>query len=235
MNAHQTLGEEVREQEKIIPSCGCGIKSERGVVLLVVIVLSAVALMIMTALLYMITTGTQTSGLQKRYKTAMEAGEGGGDVFYQLIATRGDASRVASLVSSLSTISFTPSVLTGCSGTTRNGTSVSGLAAKLTTPSTSWVGCNRSLAINTADASTYDMRILLGTTTQYSVYAKIVAATEGNTGGGDDLSNCGSVNCGGGDVEVAPAPTLYAIELVSQNSITTRLDERAKLSVLYQY
>jgi hypothetical protein len=73
---------------------GCGIGSEKGVVLIVVLVLSAVSLAIMTALLYMITTGTQTSGLQKRYKTALEAGIGGGNVFCQLISARGDTTLI---------------------------------------------------------------------------------------------------------------------------------------------
>src|SRR5574341_2459701 len=70
--------------------------SERGIVLIVVIVLSAVALALMTALIYMITTGTQISGLQKNYKTALEAGVGGGDIFYQLIATRAETAGQAS-------------------------------------------------------------------------------------------------------------------------------------------
>ena len=47
------------------------LRSEKGFVLIVVIVLSAVALTIVTALLYMIMSGSQISGLQKRYKTAL--------------------------------------------------------------------------------------------------------------------------------------------------------------------
>jgi hypothetical protein len=51
--------------------CGSFLRSEKGIVLVVVLVLSAVALALMTAMIYMITIGTQISGLQKRYKTAL--------------------------------------------------------------------------------------------------------------------------------------------------------------------
>src|SRR3990170_8844714 len=66
------------------------LKSEKGIALVVVLVLSAVALTIMTALIYMITSSTRISGIQKSYKTAVEAGQGGADVFYQIVALRGE-------------------------------------------------------------------------------------------------------------------------------------------------
>ena len=47
--------------------------SDRGAALLLVIVLSTIALVIMTTVLYMITVSTQLSGAEKRYRTAHEA------------------------------------------------------------------------------------------------------------------------------------------------------------------
>jgi hypothetical protein len=58
-------------------------------------------LALMTTLIYMITTGTRISGLQKRYKTALEAGLGGADIFYQVIALRGQIADISSFTATL--------------------------------------------------------------------------------------------------------------------------------------
>ena len=223
-----------RRQEKTAPAPIPHRRSERGIVLVMVIVLSAVALLIMTALIYMITMGTQISGLQKRYKTALEAGIGGGDIFYQVIATRAQSSDISSLTANLNSFNLNAALTTpgACSGL-YSGATHTGLAAKLMTPSASWAGCNSSLAINPADPSSYDMRMQLGTTMRYNVYAKIVATTDGNSGGDLGLVGKGVVSANTGEVAVTPIPYLYAIEVVAEN--TARQDERAKLSVLYQY
>jgi hypothetical protein len=213
------------------------LSSEKGFVLVIVLVLSAVALGLMTALIYMIASGTRVSGLQKRYKTALDAGDGGGSAFYQLIATRAEATSLASLASSFNAagLSYSATTPVGCQGTALSGTVYHGLEAKLLTPSSSWdlTTCDTSLNINPGDPNTYDMKIQLGTDTKYNVYAKIVATTDGNTGGVTGLQTKGVVSANTGEVSVSPMPYLYAIEVVSENN--TKIDERAKLSILYQY
>jgi hypothetical protein len=79
------------------------------------------------------------------------------------------------------------------------------------------------------------MRIQLGTTTRYNVYAKIVATTPGNTGADTALQKSGVTGggAGSGEVPMVAEPYLYAIEAVAVNS--SRADERAKLSILYEY
>lgn len=207
--------------------------TERGMVLVVVMVLSAVALIIMTTMIYMITMGTQISGLQKRYKTALEAGEGGGELFYQLIALRAEDTGTASFINTLNSNNLNSVVTTQtCTGIS-TGATYTGLAAKLLTPSSTWTNCDSSMTINTADPNTYDMRMVLGTTTKYTVYAKIVATTDGNSGGDEGLLSKGVVAANTGEVAVTPIPYLYAIEMLSENS--EKPDERAKLSIVYQY
>jgi hypothetical protein len=182
----------------------------------------------------MITTGTQASGLQKRYKTALEAGVGGGDVFYQLIALRGQEANTNAFTANLNSFSLNSAVTTAadCTGVL-SGATYTGWAAKLITPSTSWVNCDSSIHIDPNTASSYDMKIELGTAKKYSVYAKIVATTQGNTGGDGSILNKGVVSSNTGEVAVMPISYIYAIEAVSQNS--ARSDERAKLSIVYQY
>ena len=66
------------------------IDSESGIALVLVLVISVIALAIMSALIYMLTSGTQISGMQKRYRTAQEAGLGGADITYLMLASRGN-------------------------------------------------------------------------------------------------------------------------------------------------
>lgn len=210
--------------------------SERGVALLVVIVLTAVALALMTTLIYLITTGTRISGLQKRYKTALEAGKGGADLFYQVIALRGESSGQTSFLNAINAYNLNSSVTNSnaCSGTS-GGSTYYGIQAKMMTSSTTWSsGCYPdSLTINPSDPNSYDMKSDLGTNPKYTVYAKIVAASDGNSGGDLGLRNKGVVSANTGEVTVMSIPYLYAVEVVSENAANP--DERAKLSILYQY
>ncbi len=208
--------------------------SEKGVVLVVVLVLSAVALIIMTTLIYMIMTGTQASGMQKRYKTAMEAAQGGSDVFYQVIALRGEDSGLQQFRTNINSfgLNFDYPVNSGCTGTA-SGTTYPGLKAKLLAPSSSWTNCSDTITINPTDPTTYDITAELGTTTKYKIYAKIVGATQGNSGGDEGLLNKGVVSANTGEVAVLGIPYLYTIEVSSENS--AKPEERAKLSILYEY
>jgi hypothetical protein len=209
-------------------------RNEKGIALVMILVLAAIALAIMTGLIFLITSGTQVSGVQKRYKTAIEAGLGGADITYQFIARRGEATGQNALLSALSTLN--PVIYSAsCTGTNIAGQSFTGLAAKLNTPSTSWSGsCNGLVAsINPSLTSTYDMKFDLGTSPTYRVYAKIVDTVEGNSGGDEGLLKGGVVLSNTGEVNVLSIPYLYTIELDAENPSNPY--ERAKFSIIYQY
>jgi hypothetical protein len=224
-----------------------GIKSEKGIALVVVLVLSGVALALMTALIYMITSGTQIAGFQKRYKTSLEAGRGGTDLVYSLIGLRGDNVDTNTFNANLNTAGLNPtiSLLTStCTGTSSGGTGYEKLQAKLLTPTASWTpGCDSSLSIDPNNQATYDMKLELGgTTNKYNYYAKIISTVEGNTGPdgaaggggfGATLHNKGVVTGGGGEIPVSPKPYLYAMEVLATSVSNTH--ERSKLSILYAY
>lgn len=212
-----------------------GSKSEKGIVLVMVLVLSAVVLAIMTALIYMITSGTQISGFQKRYKASLEAAKGGSDLVYQLVGMRGVAADDLVFTNALSAAGLTfsmPILTSGCTGTS-GGTSYTALQAKLMSPTNSWVGCNSSLTIDPNDPATYDVKFQMGVGTRYDFYAKIVQTTDGNSGGDLGLFNKGVVSGSTGEITVMPKPYLYAVEVLTANSANTL--ERSKLSILYQY
>lgn len=218
--------------------------SEKGIALVVVLVLAAISLTLMTTLIYMISVGTQSSGLLKRYKTALEAGYASADIVAMVIAVQEKSNdnttfstNFDALKSNLNAFNMNPSVssvMSGCTGSTKEGAVYSGIAAKIMTPQTSWSGCNDSLDLNPADDTTYDMKFDVGTDPRYTVYAKIVNTIQGNTGGGD-LGLLGKpVVSSGGELPVMPLSSNYTIE-VDAESTAANSSERVKLQILYQY
>jgi hypothetical protein len=192
------------------------LRSNKGIALAMVLILAAIALAVMAGLLYMLTAGTQISGMQKRYRTAAEAGIGGIDITYQVIQARGNP------------------VIPGI-GFLINPAIGTCLDTKLNTPTSLWGGCNSSLAIDPAgNNQSYDMTFTLpGSGTDYTVYSKIVDTVEGNSGGDIGLTKGGLVNTNSGEISVVSIPYLYTIELDVENAENRA--ERAKFSVLYQY
>lgn len=196
-------------------------QDEKGIALVMVLILSAISLAIMAALVFMLTASTQMSGVQKRYKTALEAGKGGADVAFQLIATRGTLD-----VSTFSSLNLTiPAVNVG-------GTNC--MIAKLNKPTTAWPAeCNSSSTIDPANSATYDMYFDLGTIPTFRVYGKIVDTVEGNSGADIGLQKAGVVSSNSGEVTAMSMPYLYTIEVDTMNRDNP--SERARYSILYQY
>jgi hypothetical protein len=219
------------------------LRNERGIALAMILVLAAVSLAIMAALIYMITTGTQVSGMQKRYRTALDAGVGSADLAYQFVATRGDSTLVSSLLTQLSIINPAVTTSGSCTGTSSLGTSFTGLAAKLNAPTfkpdgtSNWSSAcvGDSVMIIPGTSTSYDMRYDLGSSPYpvYRIYTKIVDTIEGNSGGDEGLLGKGVVSSGTGEMSVMSRPYLYTLEVDAENLSSP--SERAKLSVLYQY
>ncbi len=231
------------------------LKNEEGIALVMVLILSAIALSIMAALLFMLTASTQVSGVQKRYKTAIDAGKGGAEVFFQVIARRGNATDTTNFLTQMpfpftntngspSSSYVSGSVFSagasgvgnwssGCTATGLSG--MTGLAVKLNAQTSDWgSGCNSSTPIDPSDPTTYDMFVDLpsGVGT-YRVYAKIVNTLVGNSSGETGLIKSGVVNANAGEVPAMNIPYVYTIELDAENPQNPM--ERAKYSILYLY
>jgi hypothetical protein len=171
-------------------------------------------------LIYLITSTTQISGMQKRYRTALEAGLGGADVTYQLITMRGNPN--------IPNIGFSQTISNDC------------LIDKLNKNTLSWTNCGSgntatSLSIDPSNTSSYDFSFDLGASPYptYRGYSKIVDTIEGNSGGDEGLIGKGVVVSGSGEIVVMSIPYLYSIEVLTQGQ--TNPSERAKLSILYEY
>ena len=222
--------------------------NEKGIALVMILVLSAIALAIMAGLIYMITTGTQISGMQKRYKTALEAGIGGADVTYQFINLKDNMADTTSLYNNLKSpplsLNFNtpntcvthPTAILPDGRTCISIGSYIGVATKLNLPTSCWSGCDSSMTIDPNVSTTYDLKLDLGASPYptYRVYTKIVDTVWGNTlGGEEELLKYGVVTSGSGEIAVMSIPYLYAIEVDAENPSNPA--ERAKLSILYQY
>lgn len=192
------------------------ISSQRGVALVMVLILSAISLAIMAGLIYMTTAGTQISGAQKKYKTALEASLGGADFIFQVIENRGD-----------------PLIAGWSYAITASDTC---LTDKLNNSTADWdLSCNSDMAIDPNTATSYDFTADFGVAPQpvYRAFAKIVDTVEGNSGGDIGLTKGGVVASNSGEVTVMSIPYLYTVEVDALNA--NNQAERAKLSILYEY
>jgi hypothetical protein len=196
-------------------------KDESGVALVMVLILSAIALAIMAALVFMLTASTQMSGIQKRYKNALEAGKGGAELAFQVIASRAPLS-ISGLIDS--TANFPA----------RNVGGTDCLTAKLNTATGTWPAeCSNVSAIDPTDSRTYDMYFDLGTAPTFRVYGKIVDTVEGNSGADIGLQKSGVVSSNSGEVTAMSMPYLYTIEVDTMDRDNP--SEKARYSILYQY
>lgn len=244
----------MRKKQSDISSQRSAISNERGIALVMILILSGIALAIMAGLIYMLTSGTQISGMQKRYKTALEASKGGNDVSNETINLKASQSDVIALITNLGGAITTPDScivasttdllpdgttcaahVTDCTDPLKLGwTTYPGLCVKLNLPTYCWSGCDSTLTINpptSGDNTTYDFRFNLS---DYRAHAKIVDTVWGNSSPStEDLGGGKGVVDSGTEISTVHVPFLYTIELDAENP--TNSAERAKLSVLYQY
>lgn len=198
--------------------------NEKGVALMVVMLLSVILLGIMASLVYMLVASTQVSGIQKRYKTALDAGKGGTDVAFEVIATRGDP-ELPGLGTTFKLTRDVAACVTYPAGC---------LTAKLNSPTKDWpANCYTGAPIDVTQCASYDMLFELGTTAKYQVYAKIVDTAEGNSAADLGLQKAGVVSSNTGEVQAMSKPYLYTLEVQAQNKDNPT--ERAQYSILYQY
>jgi hypothetical protein len=199
--------------------------TETGIALAMVLIVSAISLAIMAALVYMLTAGTQISGIQKRYKSALEAGKAGRDVTFAAIDYRINLLEELSGVPALSI----PALNNGCMSTKLNESTFND-DGTLNWPS----ACSKLVTIDPDTPATYDLTFELGVNPVYKIYAKITDTVAGNSQGGLNLTTGGVVDPSShSDIPVVSRPYLYTIEVEAHN--TANAAENAKFSVLYEY
>lgn len=201
------------------------VRNERGVVMMMVLLIATITLAVTTTMLYMLLQSTRFSGFQKRLATSAEAAMAGTDVIREII-TRGSPEtgmNVPLKTALAGSINFSTLITNSC------------FLDKLDKHTYNWgTACDKDLDMVTlgADAD-YDFMFTLG---DYNVYTKIVYTIRGNTAAGgstDRFSNLCVVHCGTGSGFAGLAiPATYAIEVDAQHHV--RPNDSTKLSILYQ-
>lgn len=224
------------------------LKNEKGIALVLVLVLSLVSLAMVATLIYIVTQGTRASGAFKRYDSAREAGHGGAEISEAYIANMGTLAITSIIGFPNGCNCADPLVFTDNIDLNLAPAAESCRCNKLCNPTSDWgslcdedtltAGVQVSLDPNDplvrADSSdAAELRFnLAGVGTTYQVSGKIVDTVMGNTDtSGTRLGGEGVVTSTGGRIPAPLSPYLYRIEITSENQDNTR----SKLSVLYAF
>ena len=198
------------------------LKNDTGAALVTAMLLTLIALAIVMAILYVISWQTRLSGAHKRYKTSIEASQGGVDLFArQIIPGVFQNVTGASLAAQFPGFNLT---LNSC------------LGYKLQNATATWGAVCGTDAKPFDPLTKTDMTITLqGTESPYNVYAKVVDTVPGNSDtSGFELLDSGSAVAGmSSGVSPKHLPALYRIEVQGQKQVNPQ--EKAELSVLYAY
>jgi hypothetical protein len=235
----------IHHSKIVIRNMNTTLRNEKGIALVMVLVLALIALTIISTLIFFVTQGTKVSGLYKRYSTALDAGYGGADMATSLVYNRGQLD-----VTGLGVSFPTQCVCAFDADPTDEVFALPSpdtcLCRKLCMPpyksdgtynwGVSGTGACPSDGASMEAVASPDMQFdLSGTGTDYQVSAKIVDTTIGVTDLGGEQLSCGTGTgypCEG--FHGTPTPYLYRIE-VDTRSNAPNLHEKSRLSVLYAF
>jgi len=216
------------------------LRNERGMALMMALILTLVSLAVVLAVLYLITQGMKLSASSRRYKSALEASYGGVEAFTkEIIPWYIDAAAQNTLASRLQLQANLGNLTPAFPGGALTFSSYSCMTKKLTLPSSAWgTTCGANPTVIDPTKSPDVVFKLQGPPLQpnFNVYAKIVASQPGNSdmsGLSDTLSSGSGVAYGAAGVSPMHIPATYRIEALAQRE--TNPQEKAKLSVLYAY
>jgi hypothetical protein len=221
------------------------LKSEKGIALVMVLILALISLAIVSAMLFIVTQGTVISGAQKFYRSAEEASVGAAELSTEYMSNRGTFTLLG------------VSLPNGCNCgdptvATDNTELIAGVATRTcrcdkmcNSTSDWWVGtetysCDENtgvagLQVDVDPKTNPDFSYPVG---NYRVYTKIVDTVRGNSDVGGIVA---SGELGGSSVSSSTAgvvtppltPYLYRMELLAEAAANPR--ERSKISVLFAY
>ncbi|MGE5299641.1 MAG: hypothetical protein ACM3MB_01605 [Acidobacteriota bacterium] len=213
------------------------LRNEKGIALVLVLMLSLMGLAMVAALLLMVTQSTGVSGYHRVFRSAEDAGLGGASITAEFIRTNIPAAVMGYTLSDLSDHVGNLAALNANNPC---------IVQKLTLPTANWSSCTSDPAYdNSVDPTRFtDFRFTLNDTFgwvglrdyNYTVFTKIVNTIPGNTDTGGlapgALRGPGVIDSQG-RISPAATPTLYRVEVQAQ--ATNNPTESSKYSVLYAY
>ncbi len=199
------------------------LSDQRGFALITSLMLTMISLVIVMALMYVITKGTEFSGFNKRYRSVVQATDGGTEtITKEMIKRVFEGYSTSSALKGFYAASMPSLEVSDCFG------------PKVNRSSGAWPsGCDSVIAPNQNPDLTF---LLQSATSQpFKIYAKVVDTHIGNTEQAE-LSNLRQpknptdTSEGGGGVTI---PYTYRLEI--QGERANNPQERSQLSVLYAY
>ncbi len=200
------------------------IKNQKGIALIVALILSLVSLVLIGMALYISTQGTKLSGRLKSYATALSAANGAYEIATTILPSIKQQSSF-----DLSNIDSLKSNNEKClniklNNLTQNWTSTSG-----------W-SYNHCPSLNNATSSNiddirnyYDLKYKLG---DYYIYIKVTSSSLGNTQLPSQSLSSGGVSSSGLGSKPSPTmPHLYRIEILSEKNGS----DEVHVTALYAY
>lgn len=215
-----------------------------GIALVTALILTLISLTIVMAVMYMITQNITHTGINKRYRTAIEASYGGTDIIMkEMVPFILQHFNTASLETDIETqfSGISPSVDPTTVPDPNTGATISCLQNKLSFSTAQWnAACNQDMAAKTTPDIKFELPATGGQ--PFAVYAKIVDTVIGNT----DMSGLSLEGSGVGQQNsvVTPQhiPNMYRLEIQAEKGsnefiaqATGTVVEKGALSVLYAY
>jgi len=208
------------------------VKKNKGVALISALIVVSIAAGIFTAVMYFALTGSEISGIQRKYQSSKEASLGAIDIMTKDILPRViTGTTLSGVVSGLAILpDIVPSV-------TANSAKDICFQAKLTSLTGSWPGgtCDSNPDPTVNSDIVFNLKGIAGSTRPFVVSMKIIDTVPGNSDKSGTVLEMatGTVDNASGMISVQHFPYLYTLmtDARPQNSTT----ERANIEVLYAY
>jgi hypothetical protein len=208
--------------------------NKAGVALVLVLMIVVISAGLLSAIMYYALSGSEISGLQRKYETSKEASLGAIDIVTKDLIP--NVLRDQGLGLSGVTAAFTQGAGIVNSIAPGAGTTNACFLSKLTSPTASWTVCTNPT--NPDPTVNPDIRFQLlsasGSTRPFVVEMKIIDTSIGNSNlSGINLEGEGVVESGLGMITARHFPFLYTI--TSEGKPLNSTTERANFEILYAY
>ncbi|ABK98618.1 hypothetical protein [Pelobacter propionicus] len=201
------------------------VAGQDGFALVTSLLMTFISLVMVMAIMYMISRNIEMMGGMKRYKTALEAGQGGTEIVVkeiipEILKNYTDADLITKLQSAFNGVTLTVLADKEC------------LKDKITKDESEW-DASYSRSLNPKVSPDFTLKLTAAQGQPYSVYTKIVDTVLGNT----DMSGLQLEGAGVAEslTVITPQhlPYVYRVEVQAERE--TNAHEQANISVLYAY
>ncbi len=209
--------------------------NEKGIALVMVLILALIGLAMVSVLIFMATQGTSLSGAMKFYRTADEAAVGTAEFAAEYIMNRGEMQALGYAVGNGCDCG-NPAIYTDTIPDTCRCRKICNPTSQYNASGTACVdedATTAGLQISVDPSLNFDGSVILGA---HTVTYKIVDTVEGNTDPATitqsgNLIVSGVIAASGGVYHPPHFPFYYRVEVMAQR--TTNPRERARISMLY--